>query len=191
MYFGPRPEDSNELHSMIANRKGSYPYKFPKHSSIAEYKYTKKLQKAVSNLPCYQYEDEEAPFYGMSPELWNTKSRKLRPNFQDLVVFDSNFESGNLDRAVLVSQSASMQVYDLYTRPDSNTSGYNQWFYFSVEPGPTFPTHCVLQLRIVNLKKGQSLYTQGMKIKCFSKRQNSIDGTEWVSDGLNIKYGPS
>ena len=42
--------------------------------------------------------------------------------------FESRFESGNLRRAVQVSE----YEYDLILRPDANTRGHTQWFYFGV-----------------------------------------------------------
>ena len=45
------------------------------------------------------------------------------------LVFDSKFESGNLDRVVKIGELE----YDLYMRPDANTRGHNQWYYFSIE----------------------------------------------------------
>ena len=44
------------------------------------------------------------------------------------LVFDSNFESGNLD---MVIKKKDLE-YDLYMRVDTNTKGHHQWFYFSV-----------------------------------------------------------
>jgi hypothetical protein len=42
--------------------------------------------------------------------------------------FDSHFESGNLLRATKVGPFE----YDLYIRPDINTTGFQQWWYFSL-----------------------------------------------------------
>lgn len=53
-----------------------------------------------------------------------------RPTENELV-FDSNFESGNLDMVYTPMPN----VYDLYMRVDTNTQGNHQWFYFSVEYG--------------------------------------------------------
>ena len=43
--------------------------------------------------------------------------------------FDSKFESGNLFAAFKVSE----YEYDLAMSNDTNSTGSNQWFYFSVE----------------------------------------------------------
>ena len=44
------------------------------------------------------------------------------------LVFDSSFESGNLDMAIQVDP----REFDLYMRVDSNTRGHHQWFFFRV-----------------------------------------------------------
>jgi hypothetical protein len=40
--------------------------------------------------------------------------------------FESRFESGNLRRAVKVSDTE----YDLFLKNDYGTNGFTQWFYF-------------------------------------------------------------
>jgi cytosolic carboxypeptidase protein 2/3 len=44
------------------------------------------------------------------------------------LVFESRFESGNLDMAIKVSE----KTYLLLMQNDTNTKGNNQWFYFKV-----------------------------------------------------------
>ena len=63
----------------------------------------------------------EAPreFLGMNPML----DQSVKPD----LIFDSNFESGNLDRVFRVRE----YEYDLFMRVDTNTSGHHQWFNFS------------------------------------------------------------
>lgn len=72
------------------------------------------------------------------------------------LLFNSNFESGNLDYVIKTSLKES---YDIFLRPDTNTSGYFQWFYFSVSNKLKGTT---VRLNIVNLTKKSSLYQQGM-----------------------------
>jgi len=55
----------------------------------------------------------------------------MNPNFTGTspeLIFDSNFESGNLDMVIKVKD----YEYDLYMRVDTNTRGHHQWFFFSV-----------------------------------------------------------
>ena len=42
--------------------------------------------------------------------------------------FESRFESGNLGKAIRISES----YYELYLRPDLYTNRHCQWFYFQV-----------------------------------------------------------
>ena len=46
----------------------------------------------------------------------------------ECLLFDSSFESGNLDMVIQVAPTE----YDMYMRVDSNTRGHHQWFYFKV-----------------------------------------------------------
>ena len=46
----------------------------------------------------------------------------MNPFIKHKIVFDSKFESGNLDKVVKVSK----RDYDLYMRCDTNTKGYYQ-----------------------------------------------------------------
>ena len=43
-------------------------------------------------------------------------------------MFYSNFESGNLDLAIKISELE----YDLYMRVDANTRGHLNWFLFTI-----------------------------------------------------------
>lgn len=72
-------------------------------------------------------------------------------------MFDSKFESGNLDMAIRIKENE----YDLYMRVDSNTRGHHQWFYFSVKNSNNRGR---VNFNIVNFTKKASLYHQGMMI---------------------------
>ncbi len=47
-------------------------------------------------------------------------------------VFDSNFESGNLLYCYKNTEQTKIPTFDLMIQNDTNTKGYNQWFYFSI-----------------------------------------------------------
>ena len=95
------------------------------------------------------------------------------------LVFDSNFESGNLD---MVIKKKDLE-YDIYMRVDTNIKGHHQWFYFSVTSNSSFLGKKV-KFNIVNFTKGSSLYTQGMRI-CVSKRSTNYS---WCKGGDDIQY---
>ena len=70
------------------------------------------------------------------------------------LVFDSRFESGNLEEAKRVSEFE----YDLKLQNDLYTSRHTQWFYFSIgncKKGSTY------KFTITNLLKPDSLYNHG------------------------------
>jgi len=56
---------------------------------------------------------------------------RLQENKNSLI-FDSNFECGNLDMAIQ-TKPPSNEEFDLYMRVDPNTRGHHQWFYFSIK----------------------------------------------------------
>jgi len=66
-------------------------------------------------------------------------------------VFNSLFESGNLDCAIKVGECE----FDLFLRVDANTKGHVQWFYFSVKNGSRKQN---LKMNLCNLSKAKSLY---------------------------------
>jgi len=97
--------------------------------------------------------------------------------------FESRFESGNLMRAIQISN----YEYDLYLQNDVNTRGNTQWFYFAVEdfiPGVEYT------FRVCNMYKKDSLYNQGMRpigYSCRAVREAKIaavDGTVPTGEGL-------
>lgn len=76
---------------------------------------------------------------------------KLNDTDDTTLQFESRFESGNLNRAVKISDTE----YDLFLKTDYGTSGYTQWYYFQVKNVRKDITY---RLNIVNLMKGESNY---------------------------------
>lgn len=82
-----------------------------------------------------------------------------------------------------------MQVYDyeydLILRPDINTRGHTQWFYFSVSN----TVHNVpYKFNIINMVKSDSLYQDGMQPLVFSEKEAVAHGKMWKRSGSNISY---
>jgi hypothetical protein len=50
------------------------------------------------------------------------------PQQENMLIFDSRFENGNLRRAIKVNNVE----YNLWLENDVNTKGHTQWFYFKV-----------------------------------------------------------
>jgi hypothetical protein len=81
----------------------------------------------------------------------------LQSEHDTTLVFESRMESGNLRRAIQVYP----HEYDLILRPDINTRGHTQWFYFSVS---NTRRNIPYKFNVINLVKGDSLYLVGAVI---------------------------
>ena len=133
MYYGFRPKDSLEAHREFScPDEGKYHFKFPPHSNVID----------IALLGKKIRPTEPLPFTGMNPDITDPEE----------LVFDSRFESGNLDMAVKTSDNE----YDLYMRVDANTRGHHQWFYFSVQN----KSPRKVRFNLVNFTKDDSLYNQ-------------------------------
>lgn len=97
------------------------------------------------------------------------------------LIFESRFESGNLRRAVQVYE----YEYDLILRPDTNTKGNTQWYYFSVSntrPNKTY------RFNIINLLKPDSLYNHGMRPLIYSEIEAKTNQIGWHRGCQKICY---
>ena len=115
--------------------------------------------------------------------------------FAHSLTFDSEFDSGNLLRAVQRSDAS----YDLFLRSDLHTAGHTQWFYFAVsnthppelvrlsEQGVQVPPVRVT-FNIVNFTKPDSLFNMGMRPVVYSCMDAAKCGTGWVRAGTDISY---
>ena len=167
VYYGFRAQDSLNLHEFLST-KSNYPFQFPSRSVYMLIEYMRQT---------YNPKQDKQRIVGMTEE-----------HRDDNYIFDSCFESGNLDMAVKLSE----KEYDLYMRSDSNTKGHHQWFYFSVEA----KTPGTVRFNIVNFTKKNSLYTQGMRVAIFSeqKAEKANKGelpkyyANWFKGGDNISY---
>jgi len=114
-------------------------------------------------------------------------------------IFDSNFESGNLDMVVQVGP----REFDLFMRVDSNTRGHHQWFFFKVKNQSNLGP---VKFNILNFTKKSSLYLQGMRVNAKSMLATSeevaklqkpdeppfiiptLPNDGWEKTGTQIKY---
>ncbi|ETE72716.1 Cytosolic carboxypeptidase 2, partial [Ophiophagus hannah] len=82
-----------------------------------------------------------------------------------VLLFESRFESGNLQKAVRVK--------------------HTQWYYFRVQNTRKDVTY---RFTIVNLMKAKSLYNMGMKPLMYSQKDAESQGIGWKRVGNDIKY---
>ncbi|XP_074951189.1 cytosolic carboxypeptidase 2 [Phalacrocorax aristotelis] len=97
------------------------------------------------------------------------------------LLFESRFESGNLQKAIKVGP----YEYVLTLRPDLYTAKHTQWFYFRVQNTRRDPLYC---FTIANLAKPKSLYGEGMRPLLYSQRDAQSHGVGWRRVGANVRY---
>ncbi|NWR60416.1 CBPC2 carboxypeptidase, partial [Bucorvus abyssinicus] len=97
------------------------------------------------------------------------------------LLFESRFESGNLQKAVKVGP----YEYVLRLRPDLYTAKHTQWFYFRVQNTRREPLY---RFTIANLAKPKSLYGQGMRPLLYSQRDAQSRGIGWRHVGDDVRY---
>ncbi|KAG8327598.1 Cytosolic carboxypeptidase 2 [Homalodisca vitripennis] len=100
---------------------------------------------------------------------------------EDDLRFESRFESGNLAKAVKITDT----YYELSLRTDLYTNRHMQWFYFRVE---NTRRRLLYRFSIVNLTKAESLYCAGMKPLLYSNKDALVNGIGWRRCGENITY---
>lgn len=102
------------------------------------------------------------------------------PNDQITLEFNSKFESGNLHKAIKLSD----YEYGLKISADMNTTGNNHWYYFSVYN----PRKTPITFHILNMKKLDLLYKSGLKPAVYSTTLFKAQKIKWHRDCTNISY---
>ncbi|XP_042641341.1 cytosolic carboxypeptidase 2 isoform X2 [Tyto alba] len=97
------------------------------------------------------------------------------------LLFESRFESGNLQKAVKVGP----YEYVLTLRPDLYTAKHTQWFYFRVQNTRREPLY---RFTIANLAKPRSLYGEGMRPLFYSQQDARSRGIGWRRVGTDVCY---
>jgi len=117
-------------------------------------------QKAEKKGPrLNRYYENLKPYYKLKDAPSSTKN-----STDNTLIFESRFESGNLRKAVKISDTE----YDLYLKNDYGTNGFTQWYYFRVS---NTRKDRVYRFNIVNLMKPDSNYNQGMKPLIYSVKE--------------------
>jgi len=94
------------------------------------------------------------------------------------LIFDSNFDSGNLDKAIAKSEIE----YNLYLCSDTNSPNRCQWFYFcttNMVQGST------VKFNIVNMTKYPYFIKDGMKPLSFSEKEYRSIYLSWNSSRID------
>lgn len=111
-----------------------------------------------------------------SPSFYEPKSKR-----DTTLLFESRFESGNLQRAIQLSENE----YELLIRPDLKTQTNMQWFYFSVS---NTRAKCRYTFKFINLYKTKSTFALGMRPLMLSSKERETKGIGWRRWGENVCY---
>ncbi|XP_074774731.1 cytosolic carboxypeptidase 2 [Athene noctua] len=118
---------------------------------------------------------------GGAPGPLSSPAAPLEGPQDTTLLFESRFESGNLQKAVKVGP----YEYVLTLRPDLYTAKHTQWFYFRVQNTRREPLY---RFTITNLAKPKSLYGEGMRPLLYSQQDAQSRGVGWRRVGTNIHY---
>lgn len=86
---------------------------------------------------------------------------------------------------VTAKYCAADQTYFLMLRPDTNSTGNTQWYYFAV--GNTIPG-IRYNFFIANFTKTSSQYSDGMSPVIFSETEYMLSGRGWERGGFDVAY---
>ncbi|XP_036356963.1 cytosolic carboxypeptidase 1 isoform X2 [Octopus sinensis] len=95
--------------------------------------------------------------------------------------FSSQFESGNLRKAIQVRE----YEYDLLLNSDVNANNHHQWFYFEVS---NMKSGIPYKFNIINCEKFNSQFNSGMKPVMFSVKEAIAGRPYWFRIGKHICY---
>ena len=128
----------------------------------------------------------------------NDNTYNIGISSEDIINFESNFESGNLQLAYLVNSSkentedkninnynSDIDIYQLFLQNDTNTTGYSQWFFFRVKNGKK---NQKINLNIMNFQRKTTKYSLGIKIWYYSKKKNQEKKIGWEHTSENVEY---
>uniref|UniRef100_A0A8C9UE14 Cytosolic carboxypeptidase 2 n=1 Tax=Serinus canaria TaxID=9135 RepID=A0A8C9UE14_SERCA len=118
---------------------------------------------------------------GGAPGPLSSPAAPLEGPQDTTLLFESRFESGNLQKAVKVGP----YEYMLMLRPDLYTAKHTQWFYFRVQNTRREPLY---RFTITNMAKPKSLYGQGLRPLLYSQQDAQSSGIGWRRVGTDICY---
>ena len=95
--------------------------------------------------------------------------------------FESHFESGNLSQAILLSPD----TYHCICEYDHNASGSCQWFYFQIKNVRRIVKYTFF---ISGFHKKSSLYSSGSSIFWYSEQRARRENISWTRGGTNYSY---
>ena len=204
IFLGPRFQNSLKMHEKYSNRQQQVTQvERDSNGLLVQVKrdfqqYPYKMPKTLGGM--LKYDEAQNDFsLNMGPSNDNQArlqaqlkhNQSVQEQFVDgrkSLVFDSDFESGNLDIAALTNFNRNDE-YDLLIRLDSNSRTHQQWFYFSVDSTNRGKyRNTKVRFNLLNFTKPRSLYQQGMKPVVWSEKLYKDQGIAWHHAGDDVQY---
>ncbi|XP_040293939.1 cytosolic carboxypeptidase 2-like isoform X1 [Bufo bufo] len=135
----------------------------------------------------YQLNEGLKESYFMCSRVGGNRSplKPVSPNgceeSDNTLVFESRFESGNLQKVVKIGD----YDYQLILRTDLYTDRHTQWYYFRVK---NTKAGIPYRFTIINFRKPTSLYNHGMRPLMYSETDANTQHIGWKRIGDEIKY---
>lgn len=174
--------DSMEL-SPYYNNSGTQEEKYFDESKYVHPVYTDQDKKPGAYAPEGYFKFKEASStHGVMRYYTDLKTYyKPKDDFDDTLIFESRFESGNLKRVIQTGD----YEYDLYLNPDFSTGTFTQWYFFRIQNTRKGRQYT---FNIKNYQKSDSLYNHGMLPLVYSRKEYEKYKRSWQRCGENIVY---
>eukprot|EP00347_Sterkiella_histriomuscorum_P020582 403337255 len=169
----------------------AYKFTFPKHFENGKFKYDKVLTDLFGDYQStgaaqnhFNEEEDYFGFTGMNPYCLKKNEihkNDIKVHNNETIIFDSIFESGNIDLVIKTQP----HEYDIFLRPDSNSKGKFQWYFFQTTNRLKGTR---VKFNIMNITKRNSLYLQGLSPSILSFKKSKEQGVGWYKSGQNVSY---
>ncbi|NWW68863.1 CBPC2 carboxypeptidase, partial [Ifrita kowaldi] len=118
---------------------------------------------------------------GGAPGPLSSPAAPLKSPQDTMLLFESRFESGNLQKVIKVGP----YEYVLTLRLDLYMAKHTQWFCFHVQNTRREP---LCRFTIANMAKAKSLYDEGLRPLLYSQQDARSRGIGWRQVGTDVRY---
>ena len=144
---------------------------------------------SVENIVNLRYINSKKKKHKKKEFIMNIENiSKICKNPEEILKFESRFESGNLQLAYFtpnIDSNDDIDKYEIFLQNDTNTIGYTQWFFFRISNTKKNKT---VNLSIMNMLRKKTKYSNGIKIWCYSKKNCQNNKIGWYHTKESVQY---
>ncbi|XP_053310385.1 cytosolic carboxypeptidase 3-like [Spea bombifrons] len=179
------PEECEVLQEKVQHINWSPSIPEPMYQATGQKKESPCVCSTAGRVVYLANKGDKEPCYTASKAGGNCPLKDVIPeSCRDLgntLAFEARFESGNLQKVVQTGE----YDYQITLRTDLYTERHTQWFYFRVT---NTRANVPYRFTIVNFRKPNSLYSQGMRPLMYSETEAKTRRIGWHRVGDDIKY---